>query len=450
MLFRLTLVFLFTALFAQAAFGDINSDIVTDEDASREDPEMEKHIQSALTIRGLSTAVESFKIDNYGYAPYAEDSKSLIEKMIELDYLPHEFPDTDGWGNVIGYRVSKDLKSYTIASGGADGDGKNFNFDDMSKVSARNSFEWNCDILLRDGQFRFGECGVETIPVTISYENCLESCLKQYNDCIAKGNTPEYCEGHQRECKKACAEVVKTLLDADADVNAKDKSGVTALMVAACAGHTEMVETLLDAGADVNAKGEVGFTALMFAAQEGHTEIVEILKQAGATAYGVINLDLLEAAKAGDAAEVEKLLEQGADVNAKGKYGMTALMVAVEGGHTETVKALIDAGADVNAKNIDGWTAWTALMWAVMEGHTEIVKVLIESGAEVNARENITDETALIKAASGGHAEMVKVLMDAGADVNAKNKDGITALMLAAKDGHTEIVEILIQAGAKE
>jgi rhomboid protease GluP len=78
-------------------------------------------------------------------------------------------------------------------------------------------------------------------------------------------------------------EMVKTLIDAGHDVNAKEKeSGTTALMWAALAGHTETVKVLIDTGADVNAESEGGDTALTFAASEGHTEIVEILKQAGA------------------------------------------------------------------------------------------------------------------------------------------------------------------------
>jgi ankyrin repeat protein len=42
------------------------------------------------------------------------------------------------------------------------------------------------------------------------------------------------------------------------------------------------VKVLIDAGADVNAKNKDGKTALMWAARYGHTEVAEILKQAGA------------------------------------------------------------------------------------------------------------------------------------------------------------------------
>jgi ankyrin repeat protein len=63
--------------------------------------------------------------------------------------------------------------------------------------------------------------------------------------------------------------------------------GCTPLMAAAMNGNAEIVRILLEAGADVNARmrpagGTPGKTALLFAAQEGHTEIVDVLRKAGA------------------------------------------------------------------------------------------------------------------------------------------------------------------------
>jgi ankyrin repeat protein len=101
----------------------------------------------------------------------------------------------------------------------------------------------------------------------------------------------------------------------------------------------------------------------------------------GQTAHGDINSDLIEAAEDGDAAKVENFIKQGADVNAKGEGGGTALMWAAGEGHAEIVKTLIAEGADVNTKSEDGVTA---LMWAAGAGHAEIVKTLIAKGADVN------------------------------------------------------------------
>ena len=48
---------------------------------------------------------------------------------------------------------------------------------------------------------------------------------------------------------------------------------------------------------------------------------------------------------------VKSLIDEGADVNAKNKYGSIALMIALEEGHKEICELLIANGADVNAKD---------------------------------------------------------------------------------------------------
>ena len=103
-----------------------------------------------------------------------------------------------------------------------------------------------------------------------------------------------------------------------------------------------------------------------------------------------VNARLIEAAKQGDTATVEALLEQGADVNARERKGQTALIRAALLGHTDTVQALLAAGADVNAK---GKLGWTALMWVAGKGHTDTVQALLAAGADVNAKDRGGDHS---------------------------------------------------------
>jgi ankyrin repeat protein len=53
-------------------------------------------------------------------------------------------------------------------------------------------------------------------------------------------------------------------------------------MFAAQHGYTNIVELLIDAGADVNAKGNHGLTALGFAQQNGHKKTAKAIQKAGA------------------------------------------------------------------------------------------------------------------------------------------------------------------------
>ncbi len=153
---------------------------------------------------------------------------------------------------------------------------------------------------------------------------------------------------------------------------------------------------------------------------------------------------LFHAASRGNRDLVKLLLNNGANVNAKGTNGHTALMLAsIKESNTEMVKFLLDSGANVNAANRGGKTA---LMYASKQGNKEIVQLLLDKGANANAK-STNGDTALILAACHGHQDVVKILINAGADANAADRDGITSLMWASSNGHKEIVELLLSKG---
>ncbi|MCK4319157.1 ankyrin repeat domain-containing protein [Candidatus Micrarchaeota archaeon] len=60
-----------------------------------------------------------------------------------------------------------------------------------------------------------------------------------------------------------------------------------------------------------------------------------------------LNGKLLKAAEKGDTREVERLIQEGVDIDAKDNYGWTALLLAAKEGHTKTAELLIEKGADV-------------------------------------------------------------------------------------------------------
>jgi hypothetical protein len=166
------------------------------------------------------------------------------------------------------------------------------------------------------------------------------------------------------------------------------------------------------------------------------------------------NSALIDASKKGDLQEVNRLLTEGADVNAKGSNGVTALMAASELGQVEVVKTLLDKGADTKAKDLKGQTA---LIWASGKGLSDAVEVSFAKGAfsakDVNNMRawTRTSESGRVEVlwTSQGQFEVVKVLLEKEADVNAKAKDGKTALMWASKNGHVEVVKLLKAHGAK-
>jgi ankyrin repeat protein len=77
------------------------------------------------------------------------------------------------------------------------------------------------------------------------------------------------------------SDVVEVLVDAGADVNARQHGGWNALHGAAANGDRRVVELLLSRGADAAAANDTGVTAAAIARDRGHTEIAELLERRG-------------------------------------------------------------------------------------------------------------------------------------------------------------------------
>lgn len=118
-----------------------------------------------------------------------------------------------------------------------------------------------------------------------------------------------------------------------------------------------------------------------------------------------------KAVREGDPVQVYDLIAAGADVNAKDKYGQTAIMLASVNGHSDVVQLLVDARAelDVTAKyNL------SALMLAVINHHDHIVRMLVEAGADLDLRGSgapgFYDKTVVELARDSGQEELAAYL----------------------------------------
>jgi ankyrin repeat protein len=212
------------------------------------------------------------------------------------------------------------------------------------------------------------------------------------------------------------AELVQTILNKGVDVNDRDESGRTYLMIAALKGDAEIVRGLINKGADVNAKTNTGATALMRSAAKGHEEIVKLL------------------------------LSKGAKLNLTDENGNSALSEAILIGRTDIIKLLIDVRADVNLRDGNGCT----VLMNVLGAEPGRIRRLLNAGADVNAGDT-NGNTALMKGASRYNYRVndaTKLLVDNGADVNPKNKAGSTALMLGVSNCGVGFVELLLEKGA--
>lgn len=122
---------------------------------------------------------------------------------------------------------------------------------------------------------------------------------------------------------------------------------------------------------------------------------------------------------------LEKLVQKGADINAKNRVDDTVLRIAIEFCSIDEIEMLINNGADVNIKN----RGQTPLCIAVQCGIDE-AEILIKNGADVNAQENY-GYTALHYAAEKGKVDIVEMLIQNGSDATIKNNEGKTAIDMA-------------------
>ncbi len=166
------------------------------------------------------------------------------------------------------------------------------------------------------------------------------------------------------------------------NVNVRDKgTRMTALEYAVFNGNREMLQALLSAGADVNSRNESKQTVLMLLGEETTSDMVWDLIHAGAKIDATDDdgdTALIAAAEVNNLGILQTLLQAGAKVNAKNDGGQTALMMAADDGLIKNVKALVAAGADLNAHDNEGKTA---LDYAEDGDYEKIVKLLLSYGA---------------------------------------------------------------------
>ncbi len=160
-----------------------------------------------------------------------------------------------------------------------------------------------------------------------------------------------------------------------------------------------------------------------------------------------------------DVDAVKQLLEDGADVNARGgNQGMTALMCAIALRDVKMVETLL-ATEEIDIEALDE-SGWNAFRYAGTFGCDKIVRMLIDAGADVNYVTQSDGGTALMcvilrtgpTRTEGDDEEIekiVQILLDEGADITARDKHGTTALRLAVHYDKIEIVKMLLANGVR-
>jgi len=227
-------------------------------------------------------------------------------------------------------------------------------------------------------------------------------------------------------------------------VNARTKSGATPLHVACKSGNATAVRLLIEAGADPEAKNNFGHTPYDMIMDSDHGSAFELISETfrKKSPKSLLRRELLRALDKGDEKAINALTDQGADIEARDRYGYTPLGIACWNAlPLNTVRLLLSHGADVT-KTMDDKRS-TPLHRASAFGGDDLADLLIRHGADVNARD-WNGNTPLHWACENGNIKTTKLLLDHGADPSIQNmrKKTPAEMMDERTPGASEIKEM--------
>lgn len=304
--------------------------------------------------------------------------------------------------------------------------------------------------------------------------------------------------------------VVERLLEAGADVEAKDNQGDSALLYAVLGGYEDLVRMMLKQGTPQ----DVVDNLFELAAEEGSDRHIAIMRLLLSKPFGVsaatIDRAFILAARNGDFGKmgllaenipdnariasaalidvssrrgrlggsewaraypklIQHLLTMGADVNATDKQfapalfapadgddGWTPLLKAVYGKDTELVRMFLAKGANPNVQcecSSMAGGGWTPLLMTIKfdSRNTDIIRLLLDHGADLNvarASKWGSDDNSTPLMLAAGNAENVTLLLENGSPVNDLSNNGYTALWHAVATRNLKSLELLLQHGA--
>ena len=287
----------------------------------------------------------------------------------------------------------------------------------------------------------------------------------------------------------ATVQQVQQLLDAGADINARDNAGNTVLMRACrvwwycheVPGDMDVVRFLVEKGVDVHARNAAGQNALEVAmcSHESDEEVLAYLRELGLTHQ--LGAELAMAAGQDCPDDVKRLLDAGADPNfanaaalhlslSVGTYGLRhenemvrmlleaganpnlcaeeILRCAAHGASDNAIRQILANGVDFSGIEVDKSSEWMATVWWHREtDRLPLFDLLLKSGAHVNGNTGYYAPPIIqvVQDLEQGEKEL-RYLLSIGCNPLQKDKHGKTALEYARELNRTELIPILENA----
>ncbi|MEI0603851.1 ankyrin repeat domain-containing protein [Brachyspira alvinipulli] len=210
------------------------------------------------------------------------------------------------------------------------------------------------------------------------------------------------------------------------------------LLKAIKSNSTRTIKKLIKEGANVNTKDGYGLSALHFAIKNNNLRAVKIL-------LGNKNINLESELPTG---YFTHLVNEKADAIYIGKATPLLYAILKSNGESGIVNTLIKKGANVNAKDEEGWSTF---LYAAAFGNPSILKSLFRKNKKLIDTKTKDNATALHMAVVYDNLKNIKYLVDKlEININAQDDDGWTALYYAAINDKKDAYKLLIELGADE
>lgn len=246
---------------------------------------------------------------------------------------------------------------------------------------------------------------------------------------------------HYKQIPDALFKIKAVLNNSKTKINAQNKLGWTALMIASRNSSTncdnEVVELLLEYGANPDKQNIDGDTALILACQYSRTDSsiktvdlllnydanVNIIDNNGWTALiTIVNFNDTTS----DINVIDILMKQGADINAITNKKSSAIMIAARriNDNITIIKKLLEYKPKLNISSPKGWTClMLAIYHAKTDDTVDIIREFLNHGADPNAYSKSGKSCLMLAFDNDENTKIIKLLIDAGADVNYLYRD---------------------------
>ena len=281
---------------------------------------------------------------------------------------------------------------------------------------------------------------------------------------------------HTATMLRAGSQVIRTLTTNGADINARNKEGVTPLTIAIQSEDIQTIKYLTANGASIHTQDTHGKSPLSMAFEMNNDVFEATLNEGNCNTQDSEGNTPLHIALINGApmAKIQHIIGLTQDVNIRNKNGDSPLYLAAVKNMEQVGKLLLEKGADIfstnkdnnsplrlalkNGGNLQNWlitsrtivstdgSGNTVLHYAADWEYADAIKTLLEKGADINAK-NANGETCLFNGAKSNNPSIIQLLVDGGASVKERDNLGSTPLHIAVRWGAQKSAEKLIKLG---